>query len=277
MKVDLCMWTKNGERFLKLVLKRIDDVIPHENVNQKILVDDHSKDMTTEIAKEFNWTICVNPKGGIPSGANEALRHVKAQFFISFEQDLVLASNWWDVVPNLLSEKKAAIACGVRLPNISCSIRNFYKSIINQNPHFTVSLDNTIYKTNFLKRLGGFPNLPFSTGVDTVLLHRVVSAGFKWNVATNVISTHLRSGLMDELRHEYWYATKRYEIERIIGLQSRPISSFARMALTSPLWGIRLALKHKNSDLAYFYPLFYFTALKGRSNGLKKGEKTPRA
>jgi len=269
------MWTKNGERFLKLVLKRIDEVIPHENVNQKVLVDDRSEDATTEIAKEFNWKIYVNPRGGIPSGANEALRHVRTPIFISFEQDLLLASNWWDTVPNLLSEKKVAVACGARLPDVSHSIRKFYKFIINQNPHFTISLDNTIYKTNILKSIGGFPNLPFSTGVDTILAHKIMSVGFKWKVATNVVSTHLRGGLREELKHEYWYATKRYEIERIIGYPLRPLSSFARMAFTSPLWGIRLALKHKIPDLTYFYPLYYFAVLKGRSDGLKKGEAPP--
>lgn len=178
-------------------------------------------------------------------------------------------------VPNLFIDKKVAVACGARLPNVSFSIRNFYKSAITQNPHFTTSLDNTIYKTNILKSIGGFPNLPFSTGVDIVLLHKVLSAGFKWEVATYVISTHLRNGLKDELKHVYWYLSRRYEIERIIGYPSRQISSFARMAFTSPLWRIRLALKHKSPDLAYFYPLYYFTMLKGRSDGLKKGEPLP--
>lgn len=37
--------------FLGFVLKRIDKVIPHENVNQKILVDDYSTDATTKIAR----------------------------------------------------------------------------------------------------------------------------------------------------------------------------------------------------------------------------------
>jgi glycosyltransferase involved in cell wall biosynthesis len=50
-KVDLVMWAKNGENVLPTVLKRIDEVIPQENICYKILVDDHSTDRTTEINK----------------------------------------------------------------------------------------------------------------------------------------------------------------------------------------------------------------------------------
>jgi hypothetical protein len=75
-KVDLVMWTKNGTEYLPIVLKPIDEIIPHENVCHKILVDDNSSDNTAKIAKDFNWTVYQNPYGGIPIGADEALRHV---------------------------------------------------------------------------------------------------------------------------------------------------------------------------------------------------------
>jgi glycosyltransferase involved in cell wall biosynthesis len=88
------MWAKNGERFLPLVLSRISQVIPDENVNQKIFVDDHSTDRSREIASEFNWIVYPNLKGGIPNGANEALRHVTSEFFVSIEQDIILAKDW---------------------------------------------------------------------------------------------------------------------------------------------------------------------------------------
>lgn len=42
-KVDLVMWAKNGGSFLPKVLGRIEEVIPHEKIEQKILVDDHSQ------------------------------------------------------------------------------------------------------------------------------------------------------------------------------------------------------------------------------------------
>lgn len=88
LKVDLVMWTKNSAKFLPITLKRIDEVIPCEYVNQKVIVDDRSQDNTVDIARDFGWKVFSNPKTGIPSGANKALRHVQTKFFISVEHDV---------------------------------------------------------------------------------------------------------------------------------------------------------------------------------------------
>ena len=49
-KVDVVMRTKNSSKFLALVLKRIEEVIPSEVVGKKIIIDGHSTDNTVEIA-----------------------------------------------------------------------------------------------------------------------------------------------------------------------------------------------------------------------------------
>jgi glycosyltransferase involved in cell wall biosynthesis len=81
---------------LPKVLKRIDEVIPKNVVHRKILVDDHSIDKTVSIAKQFGWSVYLNPEGGTPSGVKEALEHVDCDFFVSVEQDVILAKNWWE-------------------------------------------------------------------------------------------------------------------------------------------------------------------------------------
>jgi len=281
MKVDLVMWAKDGERYLPQVLKRIDEVIPSENVDQKILVDDHSVDRTVEIAKDFNWKIFENPETGVASGANEALRHVRREFFISFEQDLLLAKNWWDVVPNLLlSSKKVAIASGVRLPDRPYAIRilNEYeitKYKEREESDLGRTLDNTIYKTKILRDLGGFPKIKVSSGVDTVLAYRIKRAGFKWRVTTQVRSIHIREGLWQELKHYYWYATNQYEASRILCREKPSLFKYARIAITSPMRGFHLAIKLKCPNLLYVYPLIRFIKFKGIADGLKKGEIVP--
>jgi len=116
-KIDLVMWTKNGAGTLPLVFNRISEVIPNKFVNNRIVVDDHSTDHTREIAKSFGWNVILNEGSGISDGANTALKYVKSEFFISFEQDLLLAKNWWEKIPKLLGKEKVAIASGIRLPN----------------------------------------------------------------------------------------------------------------------------------------------------------------
>src|SRR4030042_3073482 len=110
------MWSKNGEEYLPRVLTRIDKVIPTESIHKRIFVDDYSMDNTIRIAKDFNWHVYLNPKGGISSGANEALKYVESDCFISVEQDVILSEDWWLKVPAML-KGNVVIASGVRLPN----------------------------------------------------------------------------------------------------------------------------------------------------------------
>jgi len=65
LKVDLIMWTHNSEKNLPAVLKRIEEVIPPQNISRKIISDDHSKDRTREIAKDFGWEVHINKGRGL--------------------------------------------------------------------------------------------------------------------------------------------------------------------------------------------------------------------
>ncbi|MGP8069988.1 MAG: glycosyltransferase [Candidatus Bathyarchaeia archaeon] len=94
-RLDVCLWTKNSAKLLPRTLQRFEEVVPAEMVGKKILVDDHSSDNTTEIAKGYGWLVYENPKSGVASGANEALRHVSTPFFNSIEHDILLAKEWW--------------------------------------------------------------------------------------------------------------------------------------------------------------------------------------
>jgi len=283
MKVDLVMWTKNGESTLPKVLQRIEQAIPKKNICHKVIIDDGSKDNTVEIAKRFGWEVYPNPLGGIPSGANEALKHVDCEFFISFEQDLVLAWDWWNKIPRYMKNPKVAIASGMRFASqprgvtkLQQYVAKKYRGESTLSPWlrsremsaFTLgkTLDNTIYRTQVLRSIGGFPKMRTNAGVDTVLAYKIQDAGYMWVVDYNVQSVHLRKGLMDELKHQYSYGAQLREIWRQIERQStaKPLinrfSVISRL-LYSPLTGIFVAFKTKEPTIAYIHPLvrFYYT------------------
>src|SRR3989304_8467464 len=113
-KVDLVMWTKNGSETLPLGLKRISQVIPGNFVNRRIIVDDRSVDDTRKIAESSGWSVTFNEGNGISDGANTALKHVESPYFVSFEQDLLLARDWWEKIPPLLKTSHVAAASGMR-------------------------------------------------------------------------------------------------------------------------------------------------------------------
>jgi len=270
--VDLVMWTKNGSKTLPLVLKRIDEVIPEEFVHNRVLVDDRSEDDTREIAKSFGWQVFFNEGKGICSGANTALRHVTSDFFISFEQDLLLAKDWWQKIPSLLEDKKVAVASGVRVPNQPLALRKLQEYTLERYQRIDVektdffhakTLDNTIYKTKIIRNLGGFPSLPVSAGVDTFLAKNVISAGFRWKVDYTVTSIHLRGNLKDELAHYYWYGACHRRTSNVVYDKPVDVTRNVLRFFFSPFRGLQIAFKKNAPEVVYIYPLIRLNILKG--------------
>ena len=272
------MWTKSGSETLPLVLKRISKVIPDEAVNKRVIVDDHSQDDTINIARRFGWTIVSNPGAGISDGSNTALKQVKSEHFISFEQDLLLAEDWWLKIPRYLSNPKIAVASGVRLPNQPEVVRKIQeyslehiemRSARAESFLYGKTLDNTIYKTRVIKSLGGFPKTTVSAGVDNILAQRVKVNNFEWKVDYSVRSVHLRKGLREELAHYHWYGTCFSTLNPLLFKSNVNMKSIIFRALFSPLRGLQIALKKNSPQAVLVYPLIRFFMLKGISDGLR--------
>ena len=275
LKVDLCMWTFNGEHTLPQVLKRISQVIPSYAVNQRLAVDDGSTDDTVKILEKQDWTVVPNEGKGIGDGANTALKNVETAYFVSFEQDIVISEDWWDKIPKLLNDR-VVIASGVRLPNEPVSLRKLeeytterYRLETEHKTSFLYgkTLDNTIYKTEAIKAIGGFSTSKVNAGVDNILAKHIQDCGLEWKVDFNVKSTHLRRGLLDELRHCYWYGTCQKELRLELG---EAVDGFWPILLRtgfSPIRGLQVACKKKCWQIAYVYPLLRITTFLGVSAG----------
>jgi glycosyltransferase involved in cell wall biosynthesis len=284
-KVDLVMWTKNGAQTLPAVLHRINEVIPQEFVNKKIVADDASSDGTQRIASSFGWSVIPNKGHGISDGANTALEVVTSNVFISFEQDLLLTFDWWQKIPPLLENSKVAIASGMRYADKPVGVKKMqeyvgrkYRGEANLTSWlksrdmsaFTLgkTLDNTIYKTKIIKQLGGFPKLRVNAGVDTTLAYKVDHAGYRWAVEYNVRSVHIRKGLKQELDHQYWYGAQLYEIWRKIETETTkppPVTRLGviRRFVISPFTGFFMAVQTKEPSVLYIHPLIRFYYMKG--------------
>ena len=279
------MWTKNGAETLPFVLKRISEVIPIEFVNNRIIVDDHSSDETRSIAQNFGWQIVFNEGTGISDGANTALKNVESECFVSFEQDLLLARDWWGKIPNFLEDTQVAAASGMRFADKPRGVRKLQQYVAKKyrgeatlaswlrnrkTSAFTLgsTLDNTIYKTEIIKAVGGFPKMQVNAGVDSTLAYKLKQSGYSWIVDYDVQSTHIRKGLKQELQHQYWYGTQLYEIWRKIEEdtnQRAPMTAYGVMYrfLISPFTGLFVALKTKEPTITYIHPLIRFYYLKG--------------
>lgn len=274
-KVDLVMWTKNGAETLPFVLKRISEVIPSEFVNKRVIVDDRSTDNTMEIAKSFGWNVTFNEGCGISDGANTALKHVTSEYFISFEQDLLLTRDWWQKVPEHLSNAQVAVASGIRLSNKPTDLRKMQEYEIERMCKgeldsflFGKTLDNTIYKTRVIRQLGGFPKLSIP-GVDNILAQRLQQNTFQWKVDYTVRSTHLRKGLRDELKHYYWYGTAFNFLVPLLSKKPLRLEPLVSRLLFSPFRGLEIAFKKNAPEAVVIYPLLRLTIVRGVLAGRK--------
>ena len=267
--LDLVMWCKNGGWCLKPALQQIDNVIPTKIVHKKVLVDDYSIDDTREIAQKYNWKVVPNKGKGIGDGANTALSYVDCEYFISFEQDLVLANDWFKKIPQkIINDRNVAAAQGVRLPDhkLLRKLQEFKLQRIQKDGRTTQSMDNTIYRTDIIRSLGGFPKLP-GAGVDSILVQNVLKSGYKWMTDFDVVSIHLRKGVKQEIRHYYGYANAAPKVSI-----HDPSINFRRMILTfgfSPFRGVEIAFKKRDWRLALLYPAIRFVILCGYTKGIK--------
>jgi glycosyltransferase involved in cell wall biosynthesis len=280
---DLVMWTLNGESTLDAVLKRINEVVPSGCVNNRFIVDDGSSDCTVEIAERNGWDVKHNCGRGISDGANTALSNVETEFFCSFEQDVLLSSAWWSEVAEPLFSSKYAVASGVRFssqPNGLIALQKFtakqyMKAKLDDSkrcfaPEYVLgkTLDNTIYRTCSMREIGGFPKLATNAGVDTVLIYRLLNAGYIWRVNYAVHSIHIREGLTDELRHHRGYGQQIPYINRYLTVHEKIFTPFNRVGMVnrllySPIEGLKIALKTGVPTVTYIYPLIRWYYVKG--------------
>lgn len=266
-KADLVMWARNGAMVLPTVLRRVDEVIPTGAIGRKVFVDDHSTDRSASIAKDFGWLVFPNEKGGVGAGADLALRHVTNEHFISLEQDVVLARDWWEKIPRHLEERNVAAAQGWRISNHPV-IGKIDEYSMERFRHSLCSIDNTIYKTKVIRALGGFPEHLKYTGVDAYIHQHVLNAGFKWITDSSVISIHLRrGGLREQIRRYYSYGMDMPVLGKEgLFVDAGVTSGLKRsvsIAFFSPFRGLEIAVRKQCPQAICYYPLIRFSHLAG--------------
>jgi glycosyltransferase involved in cell wall biosynthesis len=267
----MVMWAKNGASTLPPVLKRANEVLPHEAIKKKIFIDDHSIDSSRQIAEGFGWTIYNNRHGGIASGINTALSHVESDFFISLEQDVILAKDWFQKIPCHLNDPKVFASCGIRFPNHSI-IKKMHKYELEKSQFTMGSIDNTIWKTKLVKaHVGPVPEYLRYGAADSYMRLRLEKVGYKTFVDQAVISIHLRKGgLKEEMKRFYLYGLYAPRRKRKF-IDETENKRAVKIALLSPIRGIHLAVKTRCAPIAYYYPLIRFAFMRG---ALKRNENS---
>jgi len=273
MRLDVVMWAKNGAATLPIVLRRVEKCLPKEFVHRKILVDDHSTDDSEAIAGQFDWEVHKNEEGGVAAGVSKAFSLVDCEYFVSIEQDLLLASNWWNRISAALERPDVAVAQGWRLPpEAQLTLRRFEEYRLEHYKKYGLpifSIDNTIFRSSVVKRMGIVPSELKYSGVDTYVYKNITSLGYRWAVDYDLISTHLRQGGVREQVNRYY----RYGLDTPI-LEKHNLSSESKyihqgvksvlaILLFSPFRAFPIAVTKRCPQIMLYYPLIRFALLKG--------------
>lgn len=285
MKVDLLCWSKFG--IPSIVLNRISSVVPDGNVHQKILVCDAKSDLRDYSFEKYGWQLILNEGEHISGAANTGLKHIESSFFVTFEDDLLLDRSWWNQIPPLFKDSKVVVASGIRFASQPLYLQSLQKYVYRkylsgslpgwlrhrEMAAFTLgkTLDNTLWRTSFMRDINGFPHTESNTGVDPILAYRVLAEGYKWIVDYNVQSVHLRTGgLQQELQHQVWYGTGAHEIWREIKRLGAipPITFWGLLyrTLFSSLTGAFMAWKTRQPFIFVAHPLLKLANFKGFLN-----------
>ena len=261
IKVDVVMWAKNGSRTLPLVLKRIEKAIPKKCIVSKIFVDDKSVDNTVEIAKRFKWDVYENKEGFVRGGVKEALKHVTAPFFVSVEQDVVLAENWWKCISKYMHNPEVAVAQGIRVnypgsKSLNCLEKYTLERFPEFGPKSRASLDNNIFRTAVIRKIGVPEKYPIY--VDAALYEEVLKAGYKWTVDENVISHHLWKGTLSILLHRHKHMSLR-KLKH--PLDDTTLLTLLKILMFSPLRASHVMIKERCPTIPFVYPFMRLMAI----------------
>ncbi|MFA5715510.1 MAG: glycosyltransferase [Candidatus Paceibacterota bacterium] len=262
MKVDLCMWVKDGARTLPVVLDRINRVVPVGVVNQRLVVDDGSTDSSRDIAVSLGWRVVSNRGRGISDGANTALSYVETDLFCSFEQDVLVSPLWFSRVSRLM-DRGAAAACGLRFLPKNSFCYNIDSYMLSHNSgDYGKTLDNTFWDAEVLRSISGFPKVT-NAFAETILHNELRRLGYRWLVDYGVRSLHLHGGLCDELRHYRFYGANLVELNRHLGWRGDVWGKVVR----SPVAALRMAFSTGDPRLFVSYPLCRLAMLGGYLRG----------
>lgn len=142
---------------------------------------------------------------------------------------------------------RIAVAQGIRLP----TDKALSFLIHRKDGGLAYSLDNTLYRTEIIRSLGGFPQVCL-TCTDGLLKRRVEAAGYFWAIDTTLQSRHLKNGIRDYWKH--WM-----KMQKLCSCSNKCYAPrnnvyLARCFLTSPVRAVDLALESGLLRMLFVYP-----------------------
>ena len=239
-KIDLIMWTYNSAKLLPTVLQRINEVIPAEYINKKIISDDHSTDETAKIARELGWEVHVNMGRGLQDNKQNALSLVSTPIFACFEHDVLLSRRWWRRASETMIDPHVGVAQGIRL-STEPRLRKLDAYEYTRRSEKR-SVDNNLCRTETVLKFGfdesGSPG-------------RMARDGYRWVVMCDVVSDHItRANLAETVQHDM----RIHMLSLPSYTRSEKVGCF-KILVHSPIRALDVVRRTRTYSMLIFYPI----------------------
>ena len=226
IKVAVVILNYNGEKYLNEFLP---SVIKNTENAQIIVADNYSIDNSVELvlSKFPTVELITLPKNfGFAGGYNEALKKIKATYFVLLNSDVEVSPNWLNPLTNFLDKHTTYAACQPKIRDYTNQSKfeyagasggfidslgypycrgRIFDEIENDTGQYNDAVDIfwssgacMMIRSSIFFEIGGFDNDFFAHMEEIDLCWRIQSAGFKIRCTPKSIIYHVGGGTLDK-------------------------------------------------------------------------------
>jgi glycosyltransferase involved in cell wall biosynthesis len=221
MNLDVVVCAKNRAEMLERVLQQIIREIPFRKL---IVIYASSEDRTRQVAEKYTKEVFWDEDRGLGAARNLGIRKTASEFVAMIDTDVVLTTDWYRRLLRHFEDSKVAAVMGATIYGYGfLPIQRLYEYWRRERP-VDWGCVNTIFKRDFVLKVGNFDETIRGAGEDYDLYKRILAAGYKWILDREVVVYHPMT-LSEYLNHVDWWASGAPLIQELI-VQVRTYSLF---------------------------------------------------
>lgn len=194
MDITVAVCARNAEKHIADCLESINNqTVKPAHV---FVIDDHSTDATAEIARRLGARVLVNEGRQLYDGRNTALRHCRTEVLAFTDADCVLDRKWVENILRIFATHDVAGGTG-RHPPVGASgfagwLHHMWFLVETNSTGYTGGVigGNCYFKTDVLRKVGGWISLAYSNAEDIYISEKLKNAGYKLWFDEEIIVYH---------------------------------------------------------------------------------------
>lgn len=194
MNLTVAVCARNAEKHIADCLESINkqSIKPY----QVLVIDDHSIDCTPEIAQKMGAKVILNEGRQLYDGRNTALKHCDTEVLAFTDADCVLDEKWVENIIHVLNTHDVVGGTGPHPPigtrGFPGWLHHMWFLVEITKTGYTGGIigGNSYFRTESLKKIGGWISLPYSNAEDVYIAEKLKEAGYKLWFDEQIVANH---------------------------------------------------------------------------------------